>query len=89
MICQELYKMATIPAYPCFVAVIHQAARGSLISVFVLGGLGEGVGESNGNLFPHAQSQYIGEKLYLSDFILKKSDSVSDYLLSHPTYFIF
>lgn len=32
MICQELYKMAKIPAYPCCIAVIHQAARGSLIS---------------------------------------------------------
>lgn len=89
MICQELYKMATIPAYPCCIAVIHPAARGSLISasktgsVFLSLEVGEGVGESNGNIFPNAQSHYIGEKLYLSGFIFKKSDSASDYLLSH------
>lgn len=55
--------MATIPAYPCCIAVIYQAARGSRISAsktgpaclsFVVGG--GGVGEWNGSLFTQAQS---------------------------------
>lgn len=95
MICQELYKMATISAHPCFIAVIHLVARSSLISASNPSCFccclrwGEGVGESYGNLFARSEFQYIGEKLYLSDFIFKKSDSVSDYLLSNPTYFLF
>lgn len=88
--------MATIPAYPCCIAVVYQAARGSRIRrqrpgpaclSFVVG---EGVGKSNGNLFTHAQSLYIGEKLHLPDFSSRTliRRRITFYPILRTSYFI-
>lgn len=54
-------------------------------SCFLSFEVGEGVSGSNGNLFTHAQSNYIGEKLFLPSFIFMNSGSAVG-LLSVPSY---
>lgn len=74
--------MATIPAYPCCIAVIYQAARGSRISAsktgpacFVLCGGGRG-GRSRRmeresiytSTIPYIGEKFVSPRLHLQNF---------------------